>query len=148
MRDPGRPGTPRRSRGSTAIEFALLAPVLLVILLGMLDYGWYFFQEGLVTNAIQQGMRAGALQIPDPADAVGECSTCQSIAAEAIVAELATLGLTVSANQVTPTVEAIGSTCALVLQSELGHAPLAGLVPLPTFYNVRVVAFAQSVSGC
>jgi Flp pilus assembly protein TadG len=50
----------RDSEGAAAIEFALVLPVLLLILFAILDYGWYFTQQILLLNAVQQGARASA----------------------------------------------------------------------------------------
>jgi len=46
------------SRGAVAVEFALVLPILLVMLLGIFDYGWYFFVDLTATNAVREGARA------------------------------------------------------------------------------------------
>ena len=43
----------RRRCGATLVEFALVAPVLLIILGCIADFGWYFYREDLVVNALQ-----------------------------------------------------------------------------------------------
>jgi hypothetical protein len=40
----------RNSKGSTAIEFALVAPLFFALMFSILEAGWYFF----VTSAVQQ----------------------------------------------------------------------------------------------
>jgi Flp pilus assembly protein TadG len=40
-----------------AIEFAIILPLFLAMLLGMIDYGWYFFVDLLATNAAREGAR-------------------------------------------------------------------------------------------
>jgi Flp pilus assembly protein TadG len=54
---------PRRNeqRGAAAVEFALVLPVLLFIVLGTIDWGWYFYVSQVVTNAAREGARAGSL---------------------------------------------------------------------------------------
>ena len=47
----------RNAKGVAAIEFALVLPVFLMMLLGMMDYGWYFFVDLLATNAAREGAR-------------------------------------------------------------------------------------------
>lgn len=47
-------------RGGAALEFALCAPILLLVLGGMVEWGWYFSQQILVEGAARDAARAGA----------------------------------------------------------------------------------------
>jgi Flp pilus assembly protein TadG len=49
-----------QQRGVAAIEFALVLPLLLVLLLGTIDYGWYFFVEQQTTIAAREAARAAS----------------------------------------------------------------------------------------
>ena len=51
--------TTRRERGAAAVEFALLLPVLVLLVGGIVDYGRYFFTQLQLTNAAREGARAG-----------------------------------------------------------------------------------------
>lgn len=52
----------RSRRGQTVVEFALVLPMLLVLLLGIVDFG-RVFQAGIVTEAAaRNGAEAGALE--------------------------------------------------------------------------------------
>jgi len=64
------------------------------------------------------------------------------------VAELASLGIIATTEQVTPTIAGIEGTCALVLEPSIPHRSLIGLVPTPSTYGIRLVAYAQNLSGC
>ena len=44
-------------RGAIALEFALVAPVLLIILLGIMQFGYAFFVQINMTNAAREGAR-------------------------------------------------------------------------------------------
>ncbi len=46
----------RSPRGAAAVEFALLLPLLLIILVGMVEFGRAISQS----NALERGLRAGA----------------------------------------------------------------------------------------
>jgi Flp pilus assembly protein TadG len=48
----------RTSRGVASIEFALILLPFTLLLLGMIDYGWYFFVDLVSTNAVREGARA------------------------------------------------------------------------------------------
>lgn len=49
----------RRQQGAAAVEFALVLPVLLMILFAIIDYGWYFVARMALQHAVYQGARAG-----------------------------------------------------------------------------------------
>lgn len=58
-----RSGVPGRSRrGAAAVEFAFSLIFVLVPLLAVtLDWGWYFYRELTVTNAVRDGVRVGVM---------------------------------------------------------------------------------------
>ena len=49
----------RREIGAAAVEFALILPILLLLLGGIVDYGRFFFTQVQLTNAAREGARAG-----------------------------------------------------------------------------------------
>jgi Flp pilus assembly protein TadG len=51
-------------RGVVAAEFALLLPVLLLILFGIIEFGMMMYGREVVTNAAREGARAGIVQGP------------------------------------------------------------------------------------
>lgn len=57
-RAPRRP----RARGAALIEFVLVAPLFLVLLLGAVDWGWYFVLRETLVNATREGARAASVQ--------------------------------------------------------------------------------------
>ena len=64
----------RRQRGAQALEFALVLPVLLALLTGVVDYGYYFFQQHSVVASVRDGARyASTLNCNDYT--VGEIET-------------------------------------------------------------------------
>ena len=48
-------------RGAELIEFALALPLLLVIIMGIFDFGLAFQRYEVITNAAREGARLGAL---------------------------------------------------------------------------------------
>lgn len=48
-------------RGVESIEFALVVPIALMILAGIFDYGWYFHQEMVFTDANRHAARAASV---------------------------------------------------------------------------------------
>ncbi len=48
-------------RGAAAVEFAIVVPILILIVLGIIDWGYYFYVESLINNAAREAARAGAI---------------------------------------------------------------------------------------
>jgi Flp pilus assembly protein TadG len=55
-------------RGATAVEFAFIMPLLIVLVLGIAEFGRAFQVQGTLSAAAREGVRAMALR-NDPADA-------------------------------------------------------------------------------
>lgn len=51
----------RSERGAELIEFALVFPVLLMVVLGIVDFGFLFQRMEVVTNAAREGARIAVL---------------------------------------------------------------------------------------
>jgi Flp pilus assembly protein TadG len=50
-----------RERGAAAVEFALVLPVLVVILLGIIDFGLAMNAQAVTANAAREGARTASL---------------------------------------------------------------------------------------
>jgi Flp pilus assembly protein TadG len=55
-----------RQGGAAAVEFALLLPLMMTLVMGAIDWGWFFFVHQRVVNAAREGARAGTLVPPPP----------------------------------------------------------------------------------
>jgi Flp pilus assembly protein TadG len=62
--------------GTTIVEAAFVLPLLLLVVLGIIEYGWLFFNVQQITNAARQGARVAILPDVTPAQA------------EAVIAEI------------------------------------------------------------
>jgi len=51
----------RRQRGAATVEFAVLAPVLLLAVFGLIEFGRMIMVKQAVTNAAREGCREAAL---------------------------------------------------------------------------------------
>jgi len=58
----------REERGASAVEFALIAPLLVLLVIGIIEFGHAFQVHGQLSAAAREGVRAMALQ-NDPAAA-------------------------------------------------------------------------------
>ncbi|MDH4317090.1 MAG: pilus assembly protein [Desulfobulbaceae bacterium] len=50
-------------QGVSAVEFALILPLLLFILFGIIEFGVVLFDKAVVTNASREGARAGIVHV-------------------------------------------------------------------------------------
>lgn len=50
-----------RQRGVAAVEFALVLPILLLIVFGIVEFGVAFYDKAVITNASREGARAGVV---------------------------------------------------------------------------------------
>ena len=61
MRGLGSRRKPRTDEGASAVEFALVVPLLVALLFGIISYGYMFSVRQAVTQAAAEGARAGAV---------------------------------------------------------------------------------------
>ena len=56
-------------KGASAVEFALVLPLLIMLTFGIIEFGFYLFNKQVITNASREGARAGivarAPRLPD-----------------------------------------------------------------------------------
>jgi Flp pilus assembly protein TadG len=53
---------PADTQGATLVEFALIAPVLLLLLLGMFEMGYNFYMQAQLQGAVQKAARNSTVQ--------------------------------------------------------------------------------------
>src|SRR5215213_397393 len=54
-------GCRRRGKGSTLVEFALVLPILLALLIGIMEFGWMVKNNLTIANAAREGVRNASL---------------------------------------------------------------------------------------
>lgn len=52
----------RSESGASAVEFALVLPVLMMVLFGIIEFGFALYQQAVLTNASREGARLGIVQ--------------------------------------------------------------------------------------
>lgn len=60
----------RRTRGQSMVEFALVVPVFLLILCGIMDFGFILYSRMNVINAAREGARAATLMAGESVGAI------------------------------------------------------------------------------
>ncbi|HEY1883604.1 MAG TPA: TadE/TadG family type IV pilus assembly protein [Candidatus Cybelea sp.] len=57
--------------GTSAIEFAILAPVFVLLVLGLIDFGRYMYYSIVAAHAARAGVQYGAQNVYSAADTAG-----------------------------------------------------------------------------
>jgi Flp pilus assembly protein TadG len=68
-----RPNRREKSRGAVLIEFVIVLPVFLLMLLASIDWGWYFVLRENVVHATREGARVGSVA-PDTSTAATDAT--------------------------------------------------------------------------
>lgn len=56
----------RRENGSALVEFALILPILVLLLFGVIEFGLLLYNQQVITNASREGARYGIVsRVPD-----------------------------------------------------------------------------------
>ena len=72
----------KNKKGSSAVEFALVLPVFLLIFFGIIEYGWVMTQEIVLSHAVAAGARA-AIKMPNETSDEDLATTARNAAAAA-----------------------------------------------------------------
>jgi hypothetical protein len=115
-------GARRRSdeRGASAVEFAIIMPVLAYLLLGIIEYGYFFF----AAQAASSGAREAARQL-----SVGNCTG--SGEAQTYAQSQSFIGMTLqygAPGNLDDTLPAVGQVLEVQVQAD---GKIVGFVPLP-----------------
>lgn len=63
-----RKGREKKEDGQAMVEFALILPIFLLILCGIIDFGWMFYNQLSLNNACREGARYAVVNTADGAD--------------------------------------------------------------------------------
>ena len=98
----GRAGLPGSQRGSVAVEYAIVLPVLLLFVLGIMDTGRLIWTYATLNRAAEAAARCASV----------DTATCGTVAQIQSYAVTQAYGLTIAAAAFTPTTVACGSRVA------------------------------------
>ncbi|HJN72576.1 MAG TPA: TadE family protein [Myxococcota bacterium] len=118
----------RNRRGANHIEFALVLPIFIAIILGMMEYSWAFFIRSAVTTSVRDGCRSGSVIHPD--------DDYETVAVEAMRETLAEYqidcaDLSTTCTEIITT-SGMNPAESLECRLEVDYDPLIGYVPVPT----------------
>jgi Flp pilus assembly pilin Flp len=114
----------RSRRGVAAVEFALTFPIVALVLLGGLEFGWYFSRLAMVTSAAHDAAAFGAMQ--------SEAVSQRTLAAAATESLLNDMGFDCQAIECDVDVERIASATGLWMVEvnlNVEYQQLTGVIP-------------------
>lgn len=127
----------KRQRGAAALEFAIVLPVLLMLLLGIIDFGLVMGARSEVANAAREGARASAL--------VGSSAAGQS-ASHAIIDSMPgghKVGTSVTVTCTTPS----GTPCNLDdSTSDTGSTVTVKVIYIHTWLSPVFLGFSPTIT--
>lgn len=112
-----------RRSGSTAVEFALTFPILVLIFAAIAEWGWFFSQQLSMIYAVRDGARVGAL--------TQQANGPEAEAAARVRSALTEMGLNGDAADIEATISGSSPNEVLTVSASLTYAPLISLVPIP-----------------
>ena len=81
----------RRDRGASAVEFALVVPILLLVVFGIINFGIVLAQKASLANAVRAGARYGSV------NAYAADHTCRNVI-DKVRSASTTVGISSSSN--------------------------------------------------
>lgn len=124
-----RRGNLRRSRGAEVLEMALMMPILIGLIFGMVEFGYFFYLKHNLQAAAREGARVGSTLNSNDSEAVSRASAFLSSAN--LSPGSFSISSTTSGDTITVTVEATWGNVGIL------HLPL---IPLPDSKVVKGVA--------
>lgn len=134
-----RPLRPRQRarRGAYAVEYSLLLPVYVAMVLGCIDGSWVLWQRIAMEASVEDGCRSGSLR--DPGVNFVAWSTVQATASAAVVTRLESYGVPCRDCVVTIGRETVNGRVILECSIERSIQPLAGVIDLTTGFAEALV---------
>jgi Flp pilus assembly protein TadG len=125
----------RGKRGAALLEMAVVAPLMFLLVLGVIEYGWLLLKSQQLANAARVGARTGARYGASSADITASVSSVMT-----------TMGLSGSGYTLTTTPAdpaSLGAGGLLTVQVSVTYANIDALgivfIPTPTTIRGRVV---------
>lgn len=126
-----------RDRGAAAVEFALIAPVLIVLLLGIINAGYLFGQKLALNQAVREGARHAVVKATS-AQPVG--TLVRNAAGTSLISDPANIS-----------VSWVGGCSAPGIGNDLqvsASYPTKGIVPMPIPGFSSMTLHSQAVFRC
>lgn len=117
----------RARRGATAVEFALILPLFVMLMAVIMDGGWLFWQQSALDLAVHDGCRVGSLR--DPGIGNEDIAVVRAAAAAAVETEMNARGVVCLDCDIDVQSVTTATEDALLCQVDWDWTPAVGLLP-------------------
>jgi Flp pilus assembly protein TadG len=125
----------RNRRGAAAVEFAFVAPVFILLVFGMIEFGRAIMVQQILTNAAREGARVAILDSATPTASVVSGKVTTYLQSAGIT------GATVTINPTEPTTAAYGQPVTVTVTIPFTSV---SWTPSPWFLKTKVMT-ARSI---
>jgi len=131
-------------RGASLVEMAFVAPLVILLLLGMVEFGYLFGQYNEVRHSAREGARVAAVSNEDlDQDADGDFDTTDIVLYACSVLNLATSGASVSVTKTGSDIGDTGTVTVTVVTPSLSGAPIISSFVPPNVANTATFVIEQ-----
>ncbi len=116
----------RCQKGVAAVEFAIILPVLLLIIFGIIEFGLLLYDKQVITNASREGARAGTVVGVSRVDDAGILAVMNRFIANHLVTFGTTPSLDITIDPVDRTDMDFGDELTVTVTYDYGFLVLPG----------------------
>ena len=116
--------TAREERGAAIIEFALVAPLLLTLVWGIIETGRAFYTINSLASAVRDGARYGAASCPIGPSGAPNMDGCRPTIQTMVSTAFQPLGPPLAANSVVATEIGGGSNIRIQVTATYPYSPI------------------------
>ena len=124
----------KNDKGAAAVEFAIVLPLLILILFGIIEFSAAFFDKAVITNASREGARAGILFRSGTRGAGSEDAIINATVDNYIASNLISFGSSpaTASTTITRTGFSVGDTLTVTVSYPYSYLVLPGFITTMT----------------
>lgn len=132
----------KSERGNAMVEFAIVLPLLLIVVFGIIDFGRALYTANNLTAAVREGARLASTQIsPDPTTAAS-----QAAVTTAVTNYVVAFGGNAGAPQVAETFNGGAPPNMQSITVQIVSYPFTPLTPIANFVGFGTIQMSPSAT--
>jgi Flp pilus assembly protein TadG len=120
----------RRRHGSTIVEFAMVVPVLLALMIGIMEFGWLVYGNLVLSNITRESARSASLGNPRAQILSGITTRTAPMQTTATISYSTNQGTTYTPVTTDAAYNAIPSGALVRIEVRARHRALTGFLPM------------------
>jgi Flp pilus assembly protein TadG len=122
------------------VEFAIVLPVLLLLVFGIIDFGRALYTQNNLTSAVREGARFAAAYMPDPSATAGATAAIQN----RVETYLQSLGWTANPTATVSYIQGGGGLQSITV--EIRNYQLEPITPLANLIGLAAIPIGASAT--